>query len=142
MLISISLTLLLEYCWRYISTIYVYNARSSNDDRYNEYYVLQTMIDIIKENGLPPKDARKRQYPVGTMTDADYSDDLALLTNTPAQDKSLLRSQEQAARGICLYVNTNKTEFMCFKQGTTSILWQTFKISRQVRILWQQYLIY
>ena len=46
------------------------------------------------------------------MTDIDYADDLELLTYIPAQVESLL---EQAAGGIGLYVNANKTEFMCFK---------------------------
>ena len=55
------------------------------------------------------------------MTDTDYADDQALLTNTPAQ--ALPHSLEQAARGIDLYVNTNKTVFMCFKQdGAIPIL--------------------
>ena len=45
------------------------------------------------------------------MTDIDYADNLALLENTPAQSKSLLHSQAQAAGGISLYVNANKTEF-------------------------------
>ena len=48
--------------------------------------------------------------------DADYTDDLALLANTPAQAKSLLNSLEQAVRGIGLYINSNKTLYMCFKQ--------------------------
>ena len=52
-----------------------------------------------------------------------YADDLALLANTPAQTESLLRCLEQAARGIDLHVNANKTEYMCFKrEGTISIL--------------------
>ena len=51
------------------------------------------------------------------MTDADYADDLALLTNTSAQVKSLLHNLEQAAGSIGLNVNANKTEFMCFEQG-------------------------
>ena len=51
------------------------------------------------------------------MTNADYANDLALLTNTPARFESLLHSQEQAAGGNGLYKKTNKTEFMYFKQG-------------------------
>ena len=39
-----------------------------------------------------------------------------LLSNTPAQAESLLYSLEQAARGIDLYVITNKSEYMSFKQ--------------------------
>ena len=49
------------------------------------------------------------------MTDADYADDLAPLANTPAQAKSLQHSLEQAAGGIGFNVNSDKTEFMSFK---------------------------
>ena len=45
-----------------------------------------------------------------------YADDLALLINTPALIESPLHSQEPAARGICLYVNSDKTKRMWFKQ--------------------------
>ena len=48
------------------------------------------------------------------MTDTDYADDLALLTNILAQVESLLHSLEQAAGGIGFYINASKTEFMCF----------------------------
>ena len=58
-----------------------------------------------------------------TVKDADYRGDLALLTNMPAQAISQLHSLEQAAESIGLYVNANKTEFMCFKwEGTISML--------------------
>ena len=49
--------------------------------------------------------------------DADYANDIAFLTNTTTQAKSLLYSLNQAARGIGLHVNTDKTEYMCFNQG-------------------------
>ena len=53
----------------------------------------------------------------------NHTDDLVLLTNTPAQAESLLHSLKQAAGGIDLYVNTNRIEFICFKQdGSTSKL--------------------
>ena len=48
-------------------------------------YVLQMLIDLIKENGFTLKKARSRQYPAETITDANYTDDLVLLTNTPTQ---------------------------------------------------------
>ena len=51
------------------------------------------------------------------MTDADKGDDELLLANTPAQAESLQHSREQVARGIVFYVNADKTEIMCFKQG-------------------------
>ena len=48
--------------------------------------------------------------------DADYTDDIVLLANTPTQAESLLHSLEQAAAGIGFHVNTDKTEYMCFNQ--------------------------
>ena len=44
----------------------------------------------------------------------DYTDDLALLANTPNQ--ALLHSLERAAAGIGLHVNAHKTEYMCYNQ--------------------------
>ena len=58
---------------------------------------------------------KKSRYPVETITDPVYADHLALLANTPAQAESLLHSQKETARGIGLYVNSDRTEFMCFK---------------------------
>ena len=51
------------------------------------------------------------------MTDTDFTDNLALLTNIPAQAESLLYSLEQAVRSIGLYLNADKTEFMCFSHN-------------------------
>ena len=39
-----------------------------------------------------------------------------LLAKAPAQAETLLHSLEQAAAGIGLYVNANKTEYMCFNK--------------------------
>ena len=49
------------------------------------------------------------------MTNADYTDDLAHLTKSPAQAESLLNGLVQAVGGINLYVNTNRIKFMHFK---------------------------
>ena len=54
--------------------------------------------------------------------DADYTNNLVLLANTPTHAKSLLHSMEQAASGIGLYVNSDKTDFMGFYQGVISSL--------------------
>ena len=56
-------------------------------------------------------------------TKSILADDLVLFTNTPAQTEYLRHSLEQAAGGVGLHVNANKTEFMCFKQeGAISTL--------------------
>ena len=48
------------------------------------------------------------------IMDADYADDLALLASMPTQAKSLLHILEHAVRSIDLYINADKTEYMCF----------------------------
>ena len=53
------------------------------------------------------------------MMDADYIDDLVLLSNTPAQAESLLQSLEQVARGMGFYVKVDKTDFMGFELEET-----------------------
>ena len=86
-------------------------------------YVLRTSIDKIKENGFKLTKERNRRYPVQTITDANYADDIALLANTPAQAETLLHSLERAAAGKGLHVNAHKTEYMRFNQrGDISIL--------------------
>ena len=68
----------------------------------------------MKENGFKLAKERSRRYPTQTITDTDYTDDIALLANSPVLVESLLRSLERAASGIGLHVNADKTEYMCF----------------------------
>ena len=79
-------------------------------------YVLRTSIDKIRENGFELTKKRSRRYPAKTITDADYTDDISILANTPNQAETLLHSLERAAAGIGLYVNAHKTEYMCYNQ--------------------------
>ena len=79
-------------------------------------YVFITSLDKIKENGFKLTKERSRRYSAKTITDADYTDDVALLTNEPVQAETLLHSLERAAAGIGLHVNAHKTEYMCFNQ--------------------------
>ena len=79
-------------------------------------YVLRTSIDKIKENGFELTKKRSRRYPAKTITDTDYTDDIALLANAPTQTEILQHSLEQVATGIGLHVNTLKMEYMCFNQ--------------------------
>ena len=44
------------------------------------------------------------------------NNDLVFLTNTPTQAEFLPHSLKQVERGIGLYMNIDKTEFMCFNQ--------------------------
>ena len=79
-------------------------------------YVLRISIDKIKENGFKLTKERSRRYPAQTTTDANCTDDIALLANAPTQAKTLLHILNQSAAGIDLHVNAYKMEYMCFNQ--------------------------
>ena len=64
----------------------------------------------MKENGFTLAKVSSRRYPAQTIMYVDYADDIALLTNTPAQAKSLQHSLEWAAGSIDLHVNADKTD--------------------------------
>ena len=70
----------------------------------------------MKDNGMKLTKERSRRYPAHTITNADNTDDIALLANTPAQAETLLHSLERAAADIGLHDNADKTEYMCFNQ--------------------------
>ena len=74
--------------------------------------VLTTSIDKIRENGFELTKKRSRMYPSKTITDADYTDDIAILANTPNQVETLLHSLERAAAGIGIHVNAHKTIYV------------------------------
>ena len=44
--------------------------------------VFRTSIDKIRENGFELTKKRNRRYPARTITDTDYTDDIAILANT------------------------------------------------------------
>ena len=72
------------------------------------------------------------------ITDADYTDDIALLENIPAQAETLLHSLEWAAAGIGFHVNTDKMEYMYFNQrGNISTLnGNSLKLVDKFTYLW------
>ena len=79
-------------------------------------YMLRTSIDKIRENGFELTKKRSRRYPAKTITDTDYTDDIAILANMPNQAETQQHSLERAAAGIGLHVNAHKTEYMSFNQ--------------------------
>ena len=70
----------------------------------------------MKANGFKLAKKRSKRDPAQTITDADYTNDIGLLTNTLALAESRQHSLEQAEGGIDLHINTDKTEYMRFNQ--------------------------
>ena len=78
--------------------------------------MLWKSIDKMKENGFKLTQERHRRYLVQTITDVNFADDIAFLSNAPAQVETVLHSLEWASAGIGLHINAHKTEYMCFNQ--------------------------
>ena len=78
--------------------------------------MLRTSIDLMKEDNFILVKERSRRCPAQIIMDTDYTNDIALLVNTPVQAKFRLHSLEQVADDIGLHVNADKTEYMCFTQ--------------------------
>ena len=114
MLNSIPISWLLS--WLYYYNYYLYfhiflNVLST--------YMLRTYIDKIKENCFKLTKERSRRYPVKTITDANYADDIALLANALAHAETL----ERASAGFGLHVNAHKTKYMYFNQTGDIFTW-------------------
>ena len=80
-------------------------------------YVLRTSLDKLNSFGFTLEKAKSRRYPAKKITDADYTDDLALFSNKIDDAERLLHAVEEAAARIGLYVNAKKTEYVCYKQN-------------------------
>ena len=81
--------------------------------------MIQTLIELIKENDFTLEKARNRRYHAQFITDTYYTDDIVLQVNTPTLGESMLFSLEKAAGGIAFYVNVGKRESMSFNQNHT-----------------------
>ena len=97
---------------------------------------LCTSRDLMQKKWTHTKKDKKRKwYPMETITDVDYIDYLALLTNTPVQLKSLLHGLDQEARDICHYLHPKKTEFM---RWASEISWPVYISQEKYLIYWKQ----
>ena len=75
----------------------------------------------MKEDGFKLAKERSRRYPAQNITDAEYTDDIALQANSPAQAESLLHSREQALGGIGSHVKqTKQNTCVLIKEATSS----------------------
>jgi hypothetical protein len=82
-------------------------------------YVLRKALDQNAELGFTLHEARSRRYPAVKLTDVDYADDLALLTNNIQDATALLHKIEEAASEVGLYINAKKTEYIVINQDQT-----------------------
>ena len=78
-------------------------------------YVLRMSVDNISSKGLEITPRRSSRYPAKHLTDTDFADDIALISESLVNAQSLLNALEQASNCVGLYLNESKTEFfnMC-----------------------------
>ena len=58
------------------------------------------------------KPRQSLRHPAVHLTDADFVDDIALISQSLANAQSLLRSLEEASNCFGLYINETKTEYI------------------------------
>ena len=76
-------------------------------------YILKTSLDNNRELGFTLPERKIRRYPAEQITDTDYADDIAVISDT----NTLLLKIESAAKEIGLCINTAKTEYININQN-------------------------
>ena len=71
-------------------------------------YILKTSLDNNRELGFTLTERKSRIYPAEQITDTDYSDDIAVTSNTLKDANILLLKIESAAKEIGLCINMTK----------------------------------
>ena len=75
-------------------------------------YVMRVSVDSIPESGLMYQHRKSSRNPALYVTDADFADDIALLSDNLQGAQALLSSLESAANCVGLHLNKTNTEFM------------------------------
>ena len=75
-------------------------------------YIMRTSVDTINEKGFQYQPRRSSRHQALHITDADFADDIALLSDSLENAQVLLSSLESAANCTGLYFNEKKTECM------------------------------
>ena len=83
-------------------------------------YVLRKAIDEKTDLGFTLIQRKSRRHPAKKISDADYADDIAVLTDYLEDAAKVLHNIEQLAQVIVLYVNSEKTEYMCLNQDASA----------------------
>ena len=75
-------------------------------------YILRMSVDKNHTKGYELKPRLGSRHPAIHLTDADFADDIALVSQSLANAQSLLQSLEEASNCVGLYLNETKTEYM------------------------------
>ena len=82
-------------------------------------YVLRKALDKNNELGFALAKRKSKRDPAMKITDTDCAEDLAVLADVLKDTTFLLHSIERTTKMIGLYLNADKTEFICFNQDAS-----------------------
>jgi ribosomal protein S18 len=81
-----------------------------------DYVLRKTFTGKEEELGFTLQRKRSRRTPAITVTDLDFADDLALLSEEIDQAQKVLHRLETEAENVGLHCNAKKTEVQAFNQ--------------------------
>ena len=84
-------------------------------------YVLRISLDSKNSLGLLLSSRQGSRHPAQYLTDLDFADDLALISESISNAETLLQSLEEAAAAAGLICNESKTEFISTSTTSDSI---------------------
>ena len=84
-------------------------------------YAMRTAISNPDDCGFTLEKAKSRRHPALCVTDIDYADDNALLSDSVDKAEKLLHTVEMAAKLIGLYINEKKTQYMTLNQNPSKL---------------------
>ena len=74
-------------------------------------YILRISVDKINHKGYQIHHRKSSRHPAVYLTDTDFADDIALISQSLEHAQDLLQSLEEASNSVGLYLNEKKTEF-------------------------------
>ena len=77
-------------------------------------YAMRKAMNNAEHLGFTLEQRQSKRYPARTLTDTDFADDIALLSDNIAHAEVLLHKVESAAKEIGLTINSQETEYMSF----------------------------
>ena len=69
-------------------------------------------VDTINDKGYQLTHKRSSRYPAKYLTDTDFADDIALISQSLENALAPLQSLEQDSNCVGLYLNESKTEYI------------------------------
>ena len=69
-------------------------------------------VDTISDKGFEIKPRRSSRYPAKYLTDTDFANDIAPISESLVNAESILQALEQASNCVSLYLNETKTEYI------------------------------